>query len=181
MPIYEIAQKGGSYVGYDYKTIIVDGNKMPMYLDCYESFGWILKEQTKEGPVGGFVKLTLKRDRKIVNKAELTRLQQHFEACVEQIDSLERSKTQKSTVVSLVVGMLGTAFMAGSVFAVTSESPLVLLCVLLAIPGFVGWGLAYPFFKRFTQKRIQEVMPLIEEKLEEIHDICERGYRLLND
>ena len=42
--------------------------------------------------------LRLKRDRKIVNKTELTRLQRNFEACVREIQSLENSKTSKATI-----------------------------------------------------------------------------------
>lgn len=58
----------------------------------------------------------MRRDRKIVNKAELTRLQRKFESCVGQLLSLEHSKTSAATVGSLVIGVIGTAFMAGSVF-----------------------------------------------------------------
>lgn len=179
MSTHHITKGGSGYVGYDYKVITVASKDLAMYLDCYESFGWIPNDEPAMIPPGSIAKLTLKRDRKIVNKAELTRLQRHFEACVEQAQALERSKGQKATAVSLVVGMIGTAFMAGSVFAVTSTPPLILLCILLAIPGFVGWGLSYPVFKRLAEKRAREVSPLIEDKIDEIHDICEKGHQLL--
>lgn len=73
--------------------------------------------------------LRLKRDRKIVNKTELTRLQRNFEACVREIQSLENSKTSKATIWALAAGVIGTAFIACSTFAVTAVPPKI-LCVL---------------------------------------------------
>lgn len=69
----------------------------------------------------------------------MTRLQRHFEADMQDIVSLENSKTSLATILALLIGILGTVFMAGSVFAVTAEPPIIWLCILLAIPAFAGW------------------------------------------
>ena len=87
--------------------------------------------------------LRMKRDRKLIHKMELTRLQRHFEACAKEIEVLEKSKTSVASAWAFVVGILGTAFMAGATFAVTHEPPMILLCIILAIPGFIGWALPY--------------------------------------
>jgi len=181
MSYNEVTKGGRSYVGYDYKTVVTSAGRASMYLDAYEAFGWIADEAMPvRQQIIGMVTLKLKRDRKILNKAELTRLQKHFEACMDEIAALENSKTQKATVYSLVIGMIGTAFLAGSVFAVTNEPPFILLCALLGIPGLIGWGLPYPVFKRAAQRRAAEVAPLIERKYDEIHEICEKGNALLH-
>ena len=179
---YNAVTRGGkNYIGYDYKNIITSTDKASMYLDAYESFGWAPDDSMPvRQQLGGIVNLKLKRDRKILNKAELTRLQKHFEASMDEIDTLENSKTSKAMIYSLVVGIIGTAFLAGSVFAVTNEPPLILLCVILGIPGLVGWALAYPIYKRIAHKRAAEVAPLIEQKYDEIHEICEKGNALLH-
>jgi len=176
----EITRGGKEYVGYDYKTVTVDGDKVSMYLDAYENFGWLPEHPTPARQLGAMVALKLKRDRKIINKAELTRLQQHFEACMEEIASLENSKTQTATIYSIAVGLVGTGFMAGSVFAVTNEPPMILLCIILAIPAFIGWALPYRLFQRLARKRAQEVIPLIEQKYDEVHEICEKGNALIH-
>ena len=88
--------------------------------------------------------LRLKRDRKIINKMELTRLQRNFESCVREIDMLEKSKTSAATVYALIIAVIGTAFMAGATFAVTAQPPHISLCILFAIPGFIGW--IHPYF-----------------------------------
>lgn len=174
----EITKGGGDYIGYDYKTVITDSDNASMYIDCYRNFGWQPDESAGASHFGLSVTLKFKRDRKITNKAELTRLQNHFEACMDEIKKLESSKTQAATAISIAVGLIGTAFIAGSTFAVTHEPPMILLCILLAIPGFIGWGLPYFLFKYFNVKRAEEVKPLIELKYDEIHEICEKGSRL---
>lgn len=179
MKTVEIAKGGREYIGYDYKTVSVNRDSSSMYLDCYQSFGWILDDSLPTEFFGGITRLKLKRDRKIANKMELTRLQQHFEACMHEIAELERSRIRKATVVSIAVGIIGTAFIAGATFAVTSAPPLIFLCILLAIPGFAGWALPPFLFKSLAKKRDGEVNALIEQKYNVINDICEKGSRLL--
>jgi len=176
----EIIKSGRDYVGYDYKTVTTDSEKASMYLDAYENFGWIPDEAIPAGQFGAMVTLKLKRDRKILNKAELTRLQQHFEACMDEIAALENSKTLTAAIYSIAVGLIGTAFLACSVFAVTHEPPMVPLCVIFGVPGLTGWAVPYYLFKFFVKKRAEESVPLIERKYDEIHEICEKGSALLH-
>jgi len=189
MGLSEITRGGKDYIGYDYKTVIVDKEKASLYLDAYGNFGWApddslpLKQLGGSLPPRSFVSavvLKLKRDRKILNKAELTRLQQHFEACMDEITTLENSKTKQATMYSIMIGLVGTAFLAGSVFAVTNEPPLILLCAVLGIPGLIGWALPYRLFKFFANQRHAEVTPLMEQKYDEIHEICEKGNALIH-
>ena len=176
----EVTRGGKDYIGYDYKTVTIHNEKTSMYLDAYENFGWIPDGGEPIKQFVGAVTLKLKRDRKILNKTELTRLQQHFEACMDEITVLEASKTKVATIYSLAVGLIGTAFLAGSVFAVTAEPPMIPLCVVLGIPGLIGWALPYYLFKLFVKKRTVEFAPLIEQKYDEIHGICEKGNALLH-
>ena len=177
--IPEQTTRGGKdYIGYDYITVVADSEKLSLYLDAYECFGWIPDDSAPAREFAGAVTLKLKRDRKILNKTELTRLQQHFEACMDEIAILEQSKTRFATICAISTGVIGTAFMAGSVFAITNEPPLVVLCIILGLPGIIGWALPYYLFKHFSKKREATVAPLIEQKYDEIHEICEKGHAL---
>ena len=168
-----------NYRAYEYKEVSVPDIKAPFYLDCYESFGWQQDENFPPQAARGKVLLKLKRDRHILNKAELTRLQRHFEADLAEIAALERSKTTAADLFALLTGLLGTAFMAGATFAVVADPPLVWLCVLLAIPGFGGWIAPYFLYRTAMDKKARQVQPFIEAKLEEIYQICEKGHSLL--
>lgn len=174
-----------NYVGYEYKEITTEESMVSLLLDGYENFGWELNESLSENSLGGKrgsmakTVLRMKRDRKIVNKAELTRLQRNFEACVAEIQALEKRKASVATVYALILGIIGTAFMAGSTFAVTAQPPYIVLCIILAIPGVLGWILPYFLYKRVQGKETKKVAPLIEAKYDEIYEICEKGNKLL--
>ena len=80
---------------------------------------------------------------------------------------------------ALIVAIIGTAFMAGSTLIVTAQTPHVILSALLAVPGFIGWILPYFLYKKATEKQTEKIVPLIEQKYDEIYEICEKGNKLL--
>lgn len=173
-----------NYVGYEYKEIAADGQLVSLLLDGYENFGWEVNDSLPGDSMGGKpgsgkTLIWLKRDRKILNKAELTRLQRNFEACVSQIQTLEQRKTSAASAYAIILGVIGTAFMAGSTFAVTAQPPHYILCILLAIPGFLGWVFPYFLYKKIVGKQTEKITPLIEAKYDEIYEICEKGNKLL--
>lgn len=182
----DMGKRKREFVGYEYKEVITDKSRVSLLLDGYENFGWetdgnIYEEfgENKNPRKQDKVILRLKRNRKIINRMELTRLQRNFESCVREIEILEKSKTSAATMYALIIAVLGTAFMAGATFAVTAQPPRVILCILLAIPGFIGWIIPLFVYKRVQGKRIKEVTPLIEEKYDEIYELCEKGNKLL--
>lgn len=168
-----------NFTAYEYKEITVRSDKAPLYLDCYESFGWKQDENFPPQESGDKVTLKLKRDRRLVNKVELTRLQRNFEATMNEIIVLEHSKTTAATIWALCIGLVGTAFMAGSVFAIVAEPPRVLLCIVLAVPAFAGWIAPYFVYRILRDKKTRQVTPFMEEKIEEIYAMCEKGQSLL--
>lgn len=175
----EIREDGASFVGYEYKEVSAKGRNASLYLDGYQSFGWVLDERTPEEALRGKGTLVLKRDRKIVNKMELTRLQRHFEACVNDLAALEQSKTSRATVFSILVGLMGTVFLAGATFAAVHEPPLVLLSAALAVPGFLGWIAPIFLYRAMVHRRTKIVNDLMEQKYDEIYEVCRKGHALL--
>lgn len=182
----DMGKRKREFVGYEYKEVITDKSRVSLLLDGYENFGWetdgnIYEEfgENKNPRKQDKVILRLKRNRKIINRMELTRLQRNFESCVREIEILEKSKTSAATMYALIIAVLGTAFMAGATFAVTAQPPRVILCILLAVPGVIGWIIPLFVYKRVQGKRIEEVTPLIEEKYDEIYELCEKGNKLL--
>ena len=177
MDMMEKQQK--NFVGYEYKEIFADSSRAYFLLDGYENFGWEFDGKIQEKASRQKMTMHLKRNRKIVNKAELTRLQRNFEACVNEIDMLEKAKTSVAAMYAMTLGMIGTAFIAGATFAVTAQPPHYVLCILLAIPGFWGWIFPYFLYKKIGKKQTEKLTPLIEEKYDEIYEICEKGNKLL--
>ena len=48
-----------------------------------------------------------------------------------------------------------------------------------AIPGFIGWILPIFIYRNMVSAKKRKLDPLIEQKYEEIYDICEKGNHLL--
>ena len=62
----------------------------------------------------------------------------------------------------------------------TAQPPIIALCILLAIPGFLGWIFPYFVYRKVVRKETEKINPLIEKKYDEIYEICEKGNKLLN-
>lgn len=164
---------------FDYLTVTVDEKLCSQYMDGYEKFGWKMDENMQTEKNMGKVTLHMKRSRHIMNKVELTRLQQHYEYCMEEIAILENSQNSVPAIVSISCGLAGCGFVTGSVFAVTNTPPIIWLMVLLAIPGFLLWAAAYFSYKAVQKRRIKKVNPLIEAKYDEAYEVCDKAFRLL--
>ena len=173
-----ISMNENSFIGYEYQDVIAKRGFASVYQDGYENFGWALEGTANSTTKVDSIIMKFKRDRKIRNKAELTRLQRQFNACIVDIQSLEFSKGMKASAVAYAVGVVGTAFMAGSVFAITAN--LVIPCTILAIPGLIGWIAPYWIYRTISRKKTEEINPLIDQKYDEIYSVCEKASSLLN-
>ncbi len=173
----EAGKVGNSFIGYEYHTVVAECAMASIYTDGYESFGWVREDAFSSPGIGKTVNMKFKRDRKIRNKAELTRLQRQFDACVREIVALEKSKTTCASIPAFSIGILGCAFLAGSVFAY--QAVMLPLMIVLAIPGFAGWVLPCFCYRHMLAKRGAQIAPLIEKKQDEMYDVCEKASGLL--
>ncbi|MDF2985976.1 MAG: hypothetical protein K0R50_1486 [Eubacterium sp.] len=171
--------KNEDFVGYEYKDITVKRNMEAVHADGYINFGWTLEGTSTPIQSVGSVTMKFKRDRRLHNKAELSRLQRQFDSCVAEIQRLEFSKSLRASAAAYVIGVIGTAFMAGSVFSYLAG--MLPLSVILAIPGFAGWGLPYLCYSFIRARKTEEVVPLIDSRYDEIYEICEKANRLLKN
>ena len=176
----EVKRAGKDFIGYEYKELNTGSHQFSLCLDCYKNFGWKPDESFPITQKGQHSVIQLKRDRKIINRMELTRLERNFEACIAEIDTLEKAKFRGARICALTVGVTGTAFWAASTFAATHAPPLIELCILLAVPGFLGWILPYFLYCKLKADKSEKIAPLIEQKYDEIYVLCEKGNKLLD-
>lgn len=168
-----------SYTSYDYKKISLESDMDMQYLDGLTTFGWRI-DVDKTTSEHGVLHHVLKRNRNIINKIELTRLEKNFDFCFHEISRLTSTVKSKATIMSLTVGIIGTCFIAGSTFAITYEPPIVWLCVVLAIPGFTGWILPYFVYKSVKVRQEIRIESFIKENYDEIEVICNKAAQLLD-
>ena len=174
----EITKNSENFVGYEYRDVYTTRDMEGVYADGYPNFGWKLEGCTPPTPGFSTVNLKFKRDRKIRNKAELSRLQRQFEQGVAEIGNLERSRNTSAFTTALTVGLIGTALLAGATFAFI-YAEMIPLMIVLAIPGFIGWFLPYKLYKGIAAKKSTTVAPLIDKQYDAIYDVCERAHTLL--
>ena len=169
--------KQNNFIGYEYRDLVIDREMESMYADGYPSFGWTLDSTLP--PQTGLRKVTLKfkRDRKIRNKAKLTRLQRQFDACVHEISSLEKVALSHASATALSVGLMGIAFLSGAIWAIIKEH--MILGIMCSLPALVGWLLPYFLFNSIYNKKTAQLTPLIDQKYDEIYEVCERAHSLL--
>ena len=71
-----------SFIGYEYQEVSVKRSMVSVYADGYSNFGWQIDGTAEQPGKMDSISMKFKRDRKIRNKAELTRLQRNFDSCV---------------------------------------------------------------------------------------------------
>jgi len=166
------------FVGYEYTEVEVKRELESFYMDYYPSFGWEFDSRTPSLKSIIDIKLKFKRNREIKNKTEVMKQQRQFEKTIKEIQKLEMSKVIKASAVAYVVGIIGTAFMAGAVFSVLASN--IVLCVVLGIIGCIGWVIPYWLFKNISKKMTENVEPEIDGKYDEINEICKKATDLRN-
>ena len=166
-----------NFVGYEYKEITTKRAMESVYTDGYRNFGWVAEGSAAAEHDPNTVSLKFKRDRKICNKAELTRLQRQFEACVNEIEGMERSKTMGASIAAFTIGLIGTVFMGLATFSYLAG--MLPLMIILAVPAIIGWIVPYFCYTAVRRSKINKVAPLIDKKYDEIYEVCEKANSLL--
>ena len=168
-----------SLMGYEYKDITVLESYASQFVECYRNFGWDEDKKIASSKTLGFATIRLKRNRKIINKMELTRLERHFEACATEIQIMEHSKANVATAGSLLLGLIGASFITGAVLSAIQDPPIVPACVVDGILGLLGMALPCTVYNRILKWRSEKMNPIIESKHDEVYDICKKGFELL--
>lgn len=180
------------FVAYEYLSLNVKAEKEPLYIDCYENFGWMLIHHTALVDQDDYyinhsnvyhnklVNIKFKRDRRIKNKVQLLSLQRKLELALKEVEKLEKEPDSVGMIWAFTIGIIGTIFLAFSVFSITASNPLYVLGVLCGIVGIVGWILPYFVYKRMKAKQEQENVILLEEQYNTIYDSCEQAKKLLH-
>lgn len=171
-----IVMNPDALVGYEYKNIVTSRRLASIYADYFPYFGWEVNDSTFDRQFNK-VSITFKRDRKLKNKVEINKCQRQFEEGVDNIAHLEGTKNSKASIAAYTVGLIGTAFMAGATFSFLGG--FIIACAILAIPGFIGWGLAYVLYRNLSKKRATEIVPETDSEFDNLYAACERAQALL--
>ncbi|MBS7578189.1 MULTISPECIES: hypothetical protein [unclassified Enterococcus] len=172
-----MSEKKELFIGYEYRDVTIAKDFSTLIIDGYENFGWQMISASTPSQAINSITVKFKRNRAIQHKAELTKLQRNFDVTLEEIQKLEKQKTFLASIVGFTIGLIGTCFMAGAVFAI--DANLTILMVVLAIPGLIGWILPYFIFNKLKLVKTKSFNLIIEKKYDEIYEISKQGNCLL--
>lgn len=164
-------------VEYEYVEKQVTQSVAPLYISGYESFGWILDNNDGMSDSASSWIITFKRKRKIRNKAELTRLQHNFDACVNEVLELEASTHKAADIASYGVGITGSALVIGSI---SLKFVLKIINLCFAVLGIIDWLIPWFLNKAMVKRKAREIKPLMEQKYNEMRIICGKASALLD-
>lgn len=89
------------------------------------------------------------------------------ETKMERLRRLDKSAERSGTIISIIVGVIGTLIM-GFGMCLCLEWSQFIAGVIIGVAGMVILGLAYPIFKYVTKKQREKIAPEILRLTEEI-------------
>lgn len=167
------------FIGYEYKDVIVKKNYVSLYEDGYENFGWKLESTVGTPNNINCVTMKFKRDRKLKNKHEVAKMQRKFDDLVTEIDRLETHKVLKASAIAYVIGVIGSGFMALSVFSTTMWHNNVAM-IIFAIIAVLGWVFPYLIYRRIKEAKTIELSPIIDDKYDEIYALTKTANEMIH-
>jgi len=95
------------------------------------------------------------------------------ESKLEELRRLDRSAEKPGTVVSLIIGVLGTLIFGGgmSCALLLTHTQYFVWGIVLGLVGMAVLALAYPVYKWMTKKRRAKIAPRILELTEELTEL----------
>ncbi|WP_245864006.1 hypothetical protein [Paenibacillus donghaensis] len=168
-----------SFIGYDYQNVIVKCSMESVYTDGYTIFGWVLEETSNTISNLGSVIMKFKRDCNIRNKDELIQLQRQFEVCMSEIETMESSKATGAVVGAYLMSVIGTVSLAGSVFTYRVE--VLPLSLILSVSGLACWIIPIFHYWGNRKRKMNRLVPLINQKYDEIFWTFDKANALLTE
>lgn len=162
------------FVAYEYTTIRAPRDLARLHEDTYRNFGWTV---TDEHTVPGAVEFTLKRDRNIRTRSAVTELERKAQRSLTKIDRLNTSPRNFAMTSAMTIGLVGTAFLAGSVF--TLLGGFIVASVALGVVGLLGWAGGAGAYIIVRNRRTAKLAAAIDAEYGTVNACAEQANRLL--
>lgn len=168
------------FVSYEYATKTVKAKDHTKATDIYEAFGWEVTATTPTAIDG--VTLSLKRDRKLKHKQELTKLERQAEDLFATINLQHRAKTLGASIFSCIFGCIAALIFGGGMclsMLIENSVPALIGGIVLGLVGIVLCGVNYFIFKKLAEKKTKQLLPIIDDNEEKLANLLEKANDLL--
>lgn len=168
------------FVSYEYATKTVKAKDQTRAVDMYESFGWEVTSATPTAIDG--MTISLKRDRKLKHKQELTRLERQAEELFEVIDRQNGANTLGASIFAYIFGCIAALILGGGmslIMLVEGSIPALVGGIALGVLGIALCAVNYPIYKKISERKTKQLLPVIDENEERLANLLEKGNQLL--
>lgn len=168
------------FISYEYKTVSVKAKDQTKAMDMYEAFGWEITGTASA--VTGDTTLSLKRNRNLLHKQELNKLERQAEDTFATINGLERSKTLVASVFAYIFGCFAALVLGGGMcltMLIEGSIPAFVGGVILGVAGIALCGVNYVIYKKLVEKKTKSLLPVIDQTEEKLANTLEKGNDLL--
>lgn len=168
------------FIAYEYATKVAKASEQTRMCDIYESFGWEITS-IKPSAIDD-VTISMKRDRKIAHKSELARLERQAIECYESIKALEKSKTKTANIFAYSFGTASALVFGGgmSLCMTVAGATAIAGGIVLGVVGLVMATINAVVYPKIVAKKTQKVLPVIDQREEQLANILEQGNDLLS-
>ncbi len=162
---------------YEHTALRVPRELESVYRDTSPNFGWVIDSVESGRAASGHTTLRLKRDRRIRNRPIVQELQRANRAALTTIDALDRSKKTVPMAIAIIIGVIGSAFLAGSVFALQADA--MGISIVLGAIGLLGWLGGWVSYIVVKARRAPQVDAAIDQQYEIVYDTAQKAAALL--
>ena len=168
------------FTSYEYGTKTVKAKDQSRAMDMYEAFGWEVTQVTPAFLDG--VTLSMKRDRKLKHRQELTKLERQAEDTFETINGLQRKKTSGASIFAYIFGIIAVLVLGGGMCLCMLNGNSVLSLaggIVIGVAGIALCGVNYFVYSKLAAKKTKQILPVIDQTEEKLANILEKGNDLL--
>lgn len=168
------------FVSYEYETKTVKSKDRTRAIDMYEAFGWEITATTPAYVDG--VTLSLKRDRKLKHKQELTKLERQAEDTFATINGLHRAKTLGASIFAYIFGAIAALMFGGGMcltMLIENSLPALVGGIALGVVGIALCSVNYLIYGKIAEKKTKQILPVIDRTEEKLANILEKSDELL--
>lgn len=169
-------------ITYDYKTIKVKREYETIVCDAYENLGWELTNTSASENSLFYINLSFKRNRKIENKMELTKLQEKVDNILANIENLQTKKKNAGVVEGISTDVVGALIFGGGMsmsMLNTASVGLLVGGIAVGIVGITVGLLGWLVFKKINKKKNTKIQPILESEFDKLADVCEQAHGLI--
>jgi len=162
------------FIAHEYTTVRAPRDLARLYEDTYRAFGWTV---TDEHTVPGSTEFKLKRDRSIRTRSAIAELERKAQRSLTTIGRLSNSPRTFAMTSAIAIGLIGTAFLAGSVF--TLLGGFIVASIALGVVGLLGWAGGAASYLLVRNRRTAKIAARIDAEYRTVYECAEQATRLL--